>query len=244
MSSIIKTKGIVLRKVNFGDTSAIVTFFTEDFGKLSAIKKGARSAKSRAGYLLDVLNLLEIVIYKKETRDVQLISQVSLLKHYRNIKEDIEKFKYALAIVELLEHFVKEEEAHALLFRGTVKIFELIEQKNSAPLFLFVKYFIFFMREIGYEMNFKTCSICNRKIENEDVGYNFEGGTVCNDCVKEHYVSVKLEASVAQLFEKLKFKNSNISFTEYELSSIVKFLEKFLTYVHPEFSGIKTLRIY
>ncbi len=244
MSAIVKTKGIVLKKINFGDSSTIVTLFTERFGKLSAIKKGARSSKSGAGNLLDVLNYLEIVIYKKETRDVQLVSQISLIKHFNNIKADLEKFKYSLAIIELLEHFIKEEESNELLFKGTVRIFELIEQKNSLPFLLFVKYLIFFMKEIGYEMNLKVCSYCNKEISNESVGYNFEAGTVCNSCAEEHPVSVRLEKDIPELFEKLKVKNSGVEFTEEQLSSIFKFLEKFLKYVHPEFSGIKTFGIF
>jgi len=244
MSVIIKTKGIVLKKLKYGDTSTIVTFFTEDFGKLSALKKGARSAKSSSGNLLDILNLVEIVVYKKESREIQLVTQVSLIKHFRNISEDIEKFKFALSIIELLEHFVREEETNSILFRGTVRILELLNQKNSLPFFLFVKYFIFFMKEIGYEINLNSCSVCGRKIEYEPVGYNYDVGAVCKDCSKNNVISFEFDEQFSSLFNELKVRNYKVSFTETQLKSIMKFLERFLIYHHPEFKGLRSLNIY
>ena len=39
MSEIVKTRAIVLRRLDFGDTSRIAHFFTEEYGKLSAMVK-------------------------------------------------------------------------------------------------------------------------------------------------------------------------------------------------------------
>ena len=44
MSEIIKTEAMVLTKMDYGDTSKIVSLYTKDFGKLSAIIKGGRSS--------------------------------------------------------------------------------------------------------------------------------------------------------------------------------------------------------
>ena len=47
MSEILKTEAVVLSKMNYSDTSIIASLFTEESGKISAIIKGARTAKSR-----------------------------------------------------------------------------------------------------------------------------------------------------------------------------------------------------
>jgi DNA repair protein RecO (recombination protein O) len=41
-----KTQAIVIRAVPFGETSAVVTLFTRDFGKLRGLAKGAWRPKS------------------------------------------------------------------------------------------------------------------------------------------------------------------------------------------------------
>ena len=68
MSEIIKTEAIVLNKINYGDTSMIASLYTKDHGKISAILKGGRSSKSKIGAVVNPANYLEIVIYKKDTR--------------------------------------------------------------------------------------------------------------------------------------------------------------------------------
>jgi DNA repair protein RecO (recombination protein O) len=77
MSEILKTEAFVLSKLNYGDTSSIVSLYTKDSGKISAIIKGARSPKSKMGMIIDPLNFLEIILYKKDSREVQLISSAS-----------------------------------------------------------------------------------------------------------------------------------------------------------------------
>ena len=87
MSIIEKTEGIILRKSDYGDSSSIITIYTRDFGKVSAILKGAKSPKSKYGASGDILNRVELVFYKKEGRQVQTISQIDLVKHYQNINK-------------------------------------------------------------------------------------------------------------------------------------------------------------
>ena len=40
MSEIIKTEAVILSKMNYGDTSNILSVYTKDYGKLSVIIKG------------------------------------------------------------------------------------------------------------------------------------------------------------------------------------------------------------
>ena len=42
-----KSRAIVLRLVEFSETSLVVTLYTRDFGKIGALAKGARRPKER-----------------------------------------------------------------------------------------------------------------------------------------------------------------------------------------------------
>ena len=86
MSEIIKTEAIVLNKINYGDTSMIASFYTREFGRMSGILKGGRSSKSRIGSAVNPLNHIEIVFYKKDTREIQLVSGASIISHFPGIK--------------------------------------------------------------------------------------------------------------------------------------------------------------
>ena len=110
MTEISKSESIVLRKTNFSDSSLIVQLFTKEYGKMSAIIKGARSAKSKIGSKIDLLNHTEVIFYKKDNRDMQLLTQATLINHFSNIKEDLDKIKYASAVCELLQRLIPDNE--------------------------------------------------------------------------------------------------------------------------------------
>jgi DNA repair protein RecO (recombination protein O) len=244
MSEIIKTQAIVLRKINFGDTSRIAQFYTEDFGKISAILKGARSPKSKIGMLIDTMNLLQLVLYKKDTREVQIVSDIDLVKHYSEIRDDFEKYKYASAIIELLSNLTLENEHSKKIFEGTVKILSLINQNDMDPQYLFAKYFLFFLREIGYEFQFIKCNVCGKKLEGKDrPSFNYELGSMCLECSKDRITNFNLSEELFELITCLNSKNKMIHYKQENLDYVVKMFEKFLMYNVHEFKGIKSIKI-
>jgi DNA repair protein RecO (recombination protein O) len=244
MSEIVKTQALVLRKINYGDTSRIAQFYTEDYGKISAIIKGARSPKSKIGMLVDTMNLLEIVLYKKETREMQIISDIDLVKHYSGIRDNFEKYKYGSAIIELLTNLTFENEHSKRIFDGTAKMFSLLDENNTDPKFLFAKYFLFFLKESGYEFQIKKCSVCGKELSGKDKpSYNYESGIMCSECSKDRLTNFNLSEELFNLVACLNLKNNMINYTQENLDYLVKMLEKYLTYHVPEFKGIKSIKI-
>jgi len=244
MSEIVKTRAIVLRRLNFGDTSRIAHFFTEEFGKLSAMVKGAKSPKSKTGLAIDLLNVVELVLYKKDTREVQLVSQVDLIKHFPNIRDSFEKYKYASAVLELLSTMMIESEPHPKLFEGSVKILSLIDSSNESPKLLFAKYFFFFLKELGYEFQYERCNICGREIfQREQASFNFEAGLICTDCRTDRLTNFNFREELFELIFCLNQKKSLCFYEEEDLDTVLVLLEKFLSYNVGEFKGLKSLKI-
>jgi DNA repair protein RecO (recombination protein O) len=244
MSEIIKTQAIVLRKINFGDTSRIAQFYTEDYGKISAILKGARSPKSKIGMLIDTMNLLQLILYKKDSREVQIVSDIDLVKHYAGIRDDFEKYKYASAIIELLSNLTFENEHSKKIFDGTVKMFSLLDHNGNDPQFLFAKYFLFFLKEIGYEFQFEKCNVCGKELSSKDQpSYNYETGSMCSECSKDRLTNFNLTEELFNVITCLNSKNKIVRYTQENLSYIVKMFEKFLMYNVHEFKGIKSIKI-
>jgi len=127
MSEIIETESVVLSKLAYGDSSIIADLFTEDYGRISVIVKGGRSPKSKIGLLVDPLNHLHVVFYKKDTRDIQLLSSAEILSHFPSLKDHLQKLKYAYGVIELIKNLMAEHEVNKRLFKGV-----LFDQDRSA----------------------------------------------------------------------------------------------------------------
>ncbi|MBU2493941.1 MAG: DNA repair protein RecO [Bacteroidetes bacterium] len=245
MSEIIKTKAVVIKKLDYGDTSKIATFYTEDYGKITGIIKGARTAKSKMGPVVDILNTLQIVYYKKENREVQLISKAELINHHSKIKEDLDKLKFASAVAELLLHLNLEDEAHPKLFKGTVKILELMNESKEVPEYYFIKYLIFFLKELGYEIQLENCSCCGNNTEpGEGYFFNFNSGILCMNCKNDQLISFEFSPELFNLLMCLSRRNNECKYSVKDLNRLIYFFEKYISYHIPEFKGLKSLHVY
>jgi len=245
MSDIIKTEAVVLSKLNYGDTSSIVSLYTESDGKLSAIIKGGRGPKSKNGKIIDPLNHLQVIIYKKVSRDIQILSDANLISHFVNIKENFDATKYSFAIIELVKNLTVENEANSKLFKGLIKILNMINAKIEAPGFLYGRFMLFFLSELGYELSINKCVICgNDVIANKSLGFDFNTGFVCSDCFESHS---ELENVSAELFELIFCLKTNRKSENFSIDLIDKFnllLERYLKFHVSDFKGIKSLQIY
>ncbi len=245
MSDIIKTEAVVLSKLNYGDTSSIVTLYTESDGKLSAIIKGGRGPKSKSGKIIDPLNHLQVIFYKKNTRDVQILSDANLISHFVNIKEDLDATKYSFAIIELVKNLTVENEANVKLFKGLIKILNMINDKKEASAFLYGRFLLFFLSELGFELSIDKCAICSKDVvANNTLGFDFNTGFVCSDCFVSHS---GLENVSAELYELIFCLKTNRLAEKFSVDLMDKFnllLERYLKFHVSDFKGIQSFQIF
>ena len=244
MAEILKTAAVVLGKIDYGDSSKIGLFFTEKYGKVSAIIKGARSPKSKIGAVVDALNHIDLVFYKKENRDLQFISQADLRNSFRKLKDDFENLKYASAIIEIVKFTTIEYEEHPKLFKGLVRILELINDGTQNPKLNFARFFLFVLNEIGYGLQYSNCVWCGKDFEEEEyVFFNFEYGFMCEECSQDRLVNMDFSAELFKLLNCLSYKSRQYSYSERDLDKLISFFEKYLSYHLPEFKKIKSLSL-
>jgi DNA repair protein RecO (recombination protein O) len=129
-----KTKGIVLRTVKYGETSVIVTIFTELFGVQSYLVNGVRTSTKKgtgkAG-LFQPTAILDMVVYHNELKQLNRISEFRWGYLYKNILSDVKKNAVALFMVELLTKCLKQPEGHPDLFHFTEDAFLHLDESSE-----------------------------------------------------------------------------------------------------------------
>lgn len=114
-----KTKGVVLRTVKFGETSIVVSVFTELFGLQSYLVNGVRQVSKKGtakGAYFQPSSLLDLVVYKNEFKNLQRIKEYKWAYLYQHLFSDIFKNAVALFTIELLNKCLKEPEPNQELF--------------------------------------------------------------------------------------------------------------------------------
>jgi DNA repair protein RecO (recombination protein O) len=139
-----KTRGIVFRFTKYGETSIIVSIFTEVFGLQSYIVNGVRSktAKNKIA-LYQPLTLLELVVYHRPNANLERIKEIQCFHPYQSLTSDIKKSTIAIFINELLNKTVKEEshvqDLFEFLAESLIAIDGLKENIEDAHLVFMIK---------------------------------------------------------------------------------------------------------
>lgn len=101
--ALISTTALCLRKVDFSETSQILTLLGDKLGTTGAIAKGAKRNKSSIGGPLDLLCLYQVVLYDRSKRGtLSILSQAELLDFFPDLRRDYAAFTGAERLRELL----------------------------------------------------------------------------------------------------------------------------------------------
>ena len=152
---IFKTRGIVFRFTKYGETSIIVTIFTETFGLQSYIVNGIRSktAKNRIA-LYQPLTLLELEVCHRENANIERIREARCFHPYQSLTSDVRKSAVAMFLCELINKTVKHEshaeELFAFLADSLIAIDTLPHSASNAHLV----FMIMLSRYLGFGPQF------------------------------------------------------------------------------------------
>ena len=139
-----KTKGIVLRVVKYGETSLIVTIFTELFGVQSYIVSGVRTSTKKGtgkANLFQPTAMLDLVVYHNELKHLNRIREFKWHYLYKHIFSDVPKNSVALFMIELLTKCLKQPEAHPELFEFCEDAFMHLDESSDAVMANFPLFF-------------------------------------------------------------------------------------------------------
>ena len=103
-----KTIAIVLRSVEFSESSYISTLFTESAGKITALAKGARRPKSAFENALDLLSISRVVFLRKSSDAMDLLTEAKLERRFRAAARDLTRLYAAYYVIELLNALTGE----------------------------------------------------------------------------------------------------------------------------------------
>lgn len=166
---LLKTRGIVFRFVRYGETSIIVTMFTEVLGLQTYIVNGVRSksAKNKIA-LYQPLTLLDLVVYHKENASILRIKELQCAHPYMTLTVDVKKSTLALFINELLNRTVKDqshpEEIFSFLFDSLVTLDLMSTHYENFHLSFLIK----LSRFLGFGANFSQEVLGARLVSDEE----------------------------------------------------------------------------
>jgi DNA repair protein RecO (recombination protein O) len=157
-----KTRAIVLRSIKFGESSLIVTCFTQCCGIKSYMLKGilkSRRSKVKSAHF-QTLTMLELSAKHNDKGNLNSVIDTEIHHPFSDIHTTIKKQTIALFLGEVLFHAIKEEEPNIELYHYLETSLLWFDSHSSIANFhlLFLlrltKYLGFFPQKINDEHTF------------------------------------------------------------------------------------------
>jgi DNA repair protein RecO (recombination protein O) len=191
-----KSLAIVLRVIEFSETSCVVNLFTRDFGKIGALAKGARRPKSPFEAALDLLAVCRIVFLHKSSEALDLLTEARLERRFRAAARDLSRLYAGYYVAELLTELTDTGDPHPDLFDAAdATLLHLDGQAEVAPAVL--RFEMAALRMLGHLPALEVCTECGERVPlSGKVAFGqLAGGVLCPRCRpgKRQVVSVSGE---------------------------------------------------
>lgn len=226
-----KTIAIVLRVVEFSESSCIVTLMTHDFGKITALAKGARRRKSPFEGALDLLSLSRIVFIHKNSETLDLLTEAKLERRFKSASSDLNRLYAGYYVVELLNAMTDENDPHSDLFELANDVLVSIDQGEELKLQL-CRMELGALNILGHQPMLKSCVGCGRDktIATQRVNFGLlAGGIYCNQCRKGKTNVVSLtDETWNSLVMLSQMENQKTQFREHRYGELRKFLNQYI----------------
>ncbi len=178
MPELVRDKALVLRTQDHAETDRIVSALSEGRGRLELLVKGARRLERPFGAVLDILNLAEIIYYRRRS-GLHLLREATLLQDFPRIREDLARLEAALLLLRWAWELVPREVPDPRPFRLT-QSFLLALGESPAPQTLLAAYRLRLLSLLGYRPALQGCVACGKA---EDLFWVPErGGLLCRAC--------------------------------------------------------------
>ncbi len=225
-----RDEGIVIRKKNFSEADKILTIYTRDHGRVTAIAKGARRVTSRK---VSTSELFVHSVYQfAKGRDMDIIVESQTLNPFTPLREDLQKAALAFYLTELMGCFTHDAHANYPLYRlflETMSILSRAKKKHD----LWVRAFeAKVLNHAGFGPELYQCACCCSPLSAEKYFEAKHGGTVCRDCFSD---GLLLRESLLFFMRDLQRLNwnelSRLRFEEQDLADAEGVLRHYLAEV-------------
>ena len=198
-----KSLAIVLRVVDFSETSVIATLFTEHFGKIGALAKGARRPKGPFEAAIDLLAVCRIVFIHKTSDALDLLTEAKLERRFRSAARDLSRLYAGYYVAELLHDLTDTADPHPGLFHAANQTLYDLDQDEPVPTTV-LRFELTLLRELGLLPSFEACAGCGTPVSAAGrVSFGqLAGGVLCPSCRAGQRQVVSISAGVIRVLQR------------------------------------------
>lgn len=164
------TKGIILRRTDFGEADRILTLLTPDHGKVQLLAKGVRRVKSKLAGGIELFSV-STIIYSPGRGSLGTLISTRLIKHYGHIVENIERTMLGYEFIRQVNN-ITEDEVEEDYFMLLEYLFDALNDRNLDLDIIKLWFSMQLLKLNGYMPNLQTDKLGHKLIATTTYGFS------------------------------------------------------------------------
>ena len=199
-----KATALVLRVVDFSESSSVVTLFTREFGKISGLAKGAKRPKGAFDSALDLLCTCRVVFLRKSSEALDLLTEAKLIRRFRLCDKNLSRLYAGYYVAELLLELTDEYDAHPELFDNAERTLLRLGSGPSVGTAI-AQFEMAALQILGHHPSLEQCADCGSEIRPHGrIPFaQTAGGVLCPRCRPRHSQVVQVSTAVIEVLKQL-----------------------------------------
>ncbi|MHC4264922.1 MAG: DNA repair protein RecO [Planctomycetota bacterium] len=209
---LIKDIAICIRVSDYSETSQIATFLTREHGKISAIAKGAKRAKSAFDGPVEVFSHGQVVYSEPVRENLATLTEFEQKKGFSGLARQLFRYHCALFAAELVNSMTTDKDPHPQLFQGFMDFLchmeESADNKGSRNelLIILILFQLRLLSAVGLQPVLTACVNCKNSYSDwKEAYFSNEGkGLVCRDCEGGFADKIRITSECAESLSNIK----------------------------------------
>jgi len=179
----LSSRGFALSARSQGEADKIVQVYTQEWGRVRAVAKGARKPKSKLAASLELFTESSFSLNRRAGGDWFILFKAKVLDDYHDLKKDFKTISFLQVLAEILLDSLGEQEAHPDIYQLLREVLEALGQDPEAGGQVMTAFVLKFLEATGFPLELENCVECGTSLEKRG-GHLIphRGGALCGDC--------------------------------------------------------------
>jgi len=211
--SFLKTQGIVIKEVSTGEADKIITIFTRNRGRISAVARGGKRPKSKLAAASQILCYGEYILYSG--KQLYTVNSCDIIEPFYEIRNDIVKLTYAAHFIDIVLEIAQENQPAPKLLQLLLNSLYMLAKTEKQPELVSAIFELRALVTAGYAPHVSQCIRCGQEAKGY-YSFSYEKcGFLCDkeECLEEDRASVPLSPGASRAIQHIVYARMNELFS-------------------------------
>ncbi len=201
----LKTKGIVIKEAGVGEADKIITIFSRNRGRITALVKGGRRLRSNLSAGSQILCYADFVLFSG--KQMYSVNSCEVIEPFYEIRNDMFKLTYAAHFMDIVLEIIQENQQSPKLLQLLLNTLHLLAKTDKNPKLLSGIFELRALTIAGFAPHVHNCMICGHEQINNYAFSFSKCGFICDrqECYSKDTFALELSAGTSRAIQHIVY---------------------------------------